>query len=388
MSPQKRAPYIRKTPCPYVYRHNAAGTLYFRSRAQYICKRVLCDSPISSQKSPIYRNTLPICAPSWCIRYRRALYIRKRVLFIHITALYLRKRALHIETPCPYAHPHDATGTHVNNRQRAWNIRKRVLYVLKRTQYLHKRALFIRKACSHVHPHDAAGKHNNESDHTYESVLSHIWMSHVPLMIVSRHTYSTHINERIMSHRWMSHVTHINESCHTYEWVTSGLWLCHVIHINKRIVSHTWMSHVTYIHESCHTYDRVMLSVRIRHVTHVWIRELLDMCEWVMSHIRRRHTNVYKYIHAHLYTHKITCNRRRRIVAETRTKHITATHCKTVQHTATLCNTPQHTATHCNALQHTVTHCNTLQQASERVAETRKKLKANEAAEIQQKQQV
>jgi len=28
-----------------------------------------------------------------------------------------------------------------------------------------------------------------------------------------------------MSHIWMSHVTHINESCHTYEWVMSHIWM-------------------------------------------------------------------------------------------------------------------------------------------------------------------
>ena len=40
------------------------------------------------------------------------------------------------------------------------------------------------------------GTHINESCHTYEWVMSHIWMSHV---------------------------THMNESCHTYEWVMSHI---------------------------------------------------------------------------------------------------------------------------------------------------------------------
>jgi len=59
-----------------------------------------------------------------------------------------------------------------------------------------------------------------------------------------------------------------------------------------------------------------------------------------------------------------------------RARHITATHCNTLQHTAARCNTLQHTKMHdyqrvsnsicwvyvglCNTLQHTATHCNTM----------------------------
>ena len=31
----------------------------------------------------------------------------------------------------------------------------------------------------------------------------------------------------------MSHVTHMNESCHTYEWVMSHIWMSHVTHMNE-----------------------------------------------------------------------------------------------------------------------------------------------------------
>jgi len=48
---------------------------------------------------------------------------------------------------------------------------------------------------------------------------------------------SWHTYEWIMSHIWMSHVTHMNESCRTYEWV----------------MLHIWMRHVTHMSESCHT---------------------------------------------------------------------------------------------------------------------------------------
>jgi len=80
--------------------------------------------------------------------------------------------------------------------------------------------------------------HMNEPYHTYEGVLSHIWLCHVKYDWVISHTWMchvTHMNEScctyecVISHIWMSHVTHMNDSCHTNEWVMSHIWLSHVI---------------------------------------------------------------------------------------------------------------------------------------------------------------
>jgi len=165
----------------------------------------------------------------------------------------------------------------------------------------------------------------NESCHTYEWVMSHIWMSHV-----------THMNDWVMSHIWMSHVTHMNdtyeshmnESCHTYGWITyecvvSHIWMnesCRTYHHKRwlqeiallplnighlcgkwpikirgpmslressppctllpykrftshicesHIPSHIWMRHVTHMNESCPTYECVMSHIWMSHVPHV-----------------------------------------------------------------------------------------------------------------------
>jgi len=90
--------------------------------------------------------------------------------------------------------------------------------------------------------------HTNQSCHTYESVMSHIWIGHVTHVDESCHTY-----EWVISHIRMSHVTHINESCHTYEWV----------------MSHIWMSHVKHMNESCHTHEWVMLHIWMGNVTYM-----------------------------------------------------------------------------------------------------------------------
>jgi len=104
----------------------------------------------------------------------------------------------------------------------------------------------------------------NESCHSYEWVMSLIWMSHVTHMNESCHSY-----EWVMSLIWMSHVPHIRKSCHTYEWVMSLIWMSHVTHMNESchsyewVTSLIWMSHVTHMNESCHSYTQVM--------SHMWI---------------------------------------------------------------------------------------------------------------------
>jgi len=107
----------------------------------------------------------------------------------------------------------------------------------------------------------------NESCHTYEWVISHIWMSHVTHMNESCHTYKW-----VMSHIWMSHVTHMNESCHTYEWV----------------MSHIWMIHVTHMNESCHTYDYTLelRAIVLLHVSRMGMRQVMnEWCHTWMSHV-------------------------------------------------------------------------------------------------------
>ena len=91
----------------------------------------------------------------------------------------------------------------------------------------------------------------NESCHTYEQVMSHIWMSHVTHLYESCHTY-----ERVLSHIWMSHVTHMNESCHTCKWVMSHIWTSHGTLMNE-----SWH---TYMNEARHTYEWV--------TSHIWMR--------------------------------------------------------------------------------------------------------------------
>ena len=114
----------------------------------------------------------------------------------------------------------------------------------------------------------------NESCHTYEWVMSHVWMSHVTRMNESCHTY-----EWVMSHVWMSHVTHIQMSrrhkwvmwdmTHSYVWHDSFIW-CQD-DTNEWVIWHTWMCDF-----SC---------TWMRHVTQINAFCAFDIYEWVMSHM-------------------------------------------------------------------------------------------------------
>jgi len=111
--------------------------------------------------------------------------------------------------------------------------------------------------------------HIRESCHTYEWVLLQVprplhfcsryksWMSHpnmneshcntlqhtatrcntlsLFLLQVTSDTWikPCHTYECVMSYIWMSHVTHMNESCHTYEWATPQIRIRHVTHMNE-----------------------------------------------------------------------------------------------------------------------------------------------------------
>ena len=171
-------------------------------------------------------------------------------------------------------------------------------------------------------------KEESTSCHTYEWVMSHIWMSHVTRTVwcnscicgmtasigicgmtnrygeVKSQVLGRQSRGYIMSHIWMSHGTHMNESCHTYEWVMLHIWISHVTHMNEScrtyewvmahiwmsyvrtyewVMSHIWVSHVTHMNESCHTYEWVLSHIWMSHVTRM--NESCHTYEWVISHV-------------------------------------------------------------------------------------------------------
>jgi len=134
----------------------------------------------------------------------------------------------------------------------------------------------------------------NESCHTYEWVMSHIWMRHVTAEPRIRHTWSyicifyyyllnllRFINLNLdpycycclkpRLHIWMRHVTRINELRRT----------------DELFMSHVWTSRVTRMNESFFTCKRVMSHVWTRLVISVnegeWLmwQSANELCEWV-----------------------------------------------------------------------------------------------------------
>jgi len=116
-----------------------------------------------------------------------------------------------------------------------------------------------------------------------------------------------HIDKWVMAHLQMSHVAHANESCRIYKRVILPLQVLHVEmrHTNRYLMSRTWISRVTYMDEThtwmkhthgwihiqtsdiaftsstCRTYKWVTSLVWMSHIVHR--SESCPTYEWVMS---------------------------------------------------------------------------------------------------------
>jgi len=91
------------------------------------------------------------------------------------------------------------------------------------------------------------------SCHTYERVVSHIWRSHVKHTQEPCQIYDmprgyrgprSRTNSCSMSHIWC-HVKHMNTSCHTYEWVVSHIWIHHATHTHESCQTYQRVTHMT-----------------------------------------------------------------------------------------------------------------------------------------------
>jgi len=96
---------------------------------------------------------------------------------------------------------------------------------------------------------------------TSRLVISHNWMSR--FFYFSGKKIAPEANALTANGVWFAtlNCTYMNESCHTYEWVMSHIWLRHVTHMTEAChtcdwgMSHIWRSHVTHVNEACHTYE-------------------------------------------------------------------------------------------------------------------------------------
>jgi len=163
---------------------------------------------------------------------------------------------------------------HTKSRHRAWTITSRmwshVTHMRESCRTHTSESCYTYRVLSHI---------KTSPCHTYEWVLSHIFMS--------CYTKRCRRTRTITSRVW-SHVTHMNASCHTYEWVMS----CYTKSRRRtRTTNCRVSSHVTHMNESCHIYSCHMAR-KSSHVTHM--NESCHTYDWVMSHIWMSHVT---YIH-------------------------------------------------------------------------------------------
>jgi len=101
-------------------------------------------------------------------------------------------------------------------------------------------------------------------------------------VFVCIHTY-----EWVMSHVWMCHTTHVNASCYKYMDVS-----CHT---DGWVMSYLWIIHVTLTNASCH-----MPYVCMRHVTHVKASSWAESC----VHI---YMSIHSFMCIHIYIQSFIC---------------------------------------------------------------------------------
>jgi len=126
---------------------------------------------------------------------------------------------------------------------------------------------------------------------------------------------SCHTFEYVMSHVWICHVIHLNTSCHTFEYVVSYTWIRRVIHLNtschtfEYVVSYIWIRRVTHLNTSCHTFEYVVSYIWIRHVTRLNLSRYT--CARLAAHTRTlTHTHTFTYTHTRTYTQLCLTTRR------------------------------------------------------------------------------
>jgi len=111
-------------------------------------------------------------------------------------------------------------------------------------QFTQKITMHVVSHVTHVH------------DHTYECVISNVFICHVTRIKTSCHTCAWD-----MANVWRRHVSRMKESWHTYEGVMPRVWRSHVTRM-KGVMSHI-SSVMAYLwrHRSCHTYEWVMSHI-------------------------------------------------------------------------------------------------------------------------------
>jgi len=132
-----------------------------------------------------------------------------------------------------------------------------------------------------------------EACHTYDGVMSHIWMSHVPLSYMSRYPQERHISRGYLHiytcvsihekyvfllDTWSGYFYSRGEICiptlvDTYtcirEYIRSGTSQINMkcIYVYTQIsINRWWWRHVTHTKKACHTYWYVVSPIWMSHV--------------------------------------------------------------------------------------------------------------------------
>ena len=163
----------------------------------------------------------------------------------------------------------------------------------------------------YISPHDM---YTSSSPHWWcIHIICVLWI-HITCVLIgdvyiseSRHTY-----DWVMSHVWIRDAMPKNEWCHVHEWVMRDIEMSGGTHRNEAShtpISHTRISQVIHVNASCHTHHWVM-STWDSAVHWVWPTTVHPLCEDTHAHTHT-HTHTCTHTHTQIHTHTHTCTRAR-----------------------------------------------------------------------------
>jgi len=145
--------------------------------------------------------------------------------------------------------------------------------------YTHECESWYTHECESWYTHECESWYTHECEswyiHKCESWYTHqceSWYTHQCESWYTHECESCHGITEIShgAHKWISHIPHMNESCHTYEWVMSHIWMIHgicfspaharVAHTRTQVMSRNNLNK-SWRNESYHTYEWVMAYV-------------------------------------------------------------------------------------------------------------------------------
>jgi len=157
----------------------------------------------------------------------------------------------------------------------------------------------------------SCGIHMHESRHTYEWVMTHVWMSHDTRMNASCELWCIASHDSFTCMIWLIFVYYMTHACiwHDYDSFMCMTWLIHVCDMTHSCVRHvsfmcvSWLIHVCDMTHSCIWHDSFMCMTSLIHV-YIMTRSFIQIGGKKKSALPHTHEPICSH---HGWVHIVHC---------------------------------------------------------------------------------